>query len=226
MKIVTLLSTWLFIGMVSLAQSSQTEDPAAAYTRVITQRAAKIVAQLDINDPTKAEQVQAIIVQQYRDLNETHDGSKAKIKALADQPGEGNKSNEQAVKEIEAATDKQLKQLHNAFLKKLSAHLTEKQIDKVKDEMTYRVFHVTYTAYQDMIPTLTENQKSKIYEWLKEARELAMDEGSSEDKHKVFGKYKGRINNYLSSEGYDLKKEEKAWQERLREKRKQAQSTN
>ena len=31
-----------------------------------------------------------------------------------------------------------------------------------------------------------------------------------------YGKYKGRINNYLSSEGYDLKKASKEWAERER----------
>ena len=30
----------------------------------------------------------------------------------------------------------------------------------------------------------------------------------------MFGKYKGRINNYLSQQGYDLKQEERSWQER------------
>jgi hypothetical protein len=79
--------------------------------------------------------------------------------------------------------------------------------------------NVTYAAYTDMILSLTEKHKEQILAWLKEAREKAMDEGSSDDKHKVFGKYKGRINNYLSSEGYDMKKEEKAWQQRLKEKR-------
>jgi hypothetical protein len=32
-----------------------------------------------------------------------------------------------------------------------------------------------------------------------------MDEGTSDEKHKVFGKYKGRINNYLAAAGYNLK---------------------
>ena len=32
-----------------------------------------------------------------------------------------------------------------------------------------------------------------------------MDRASSKEKHAVFGKYKGRINNYLSKQGYDLK---------------------
>jgi len=84
--------------------------------------------------------------------------------------------------------------------------------------MTYRVMPITYTAYQDMIPALTVEQKEKIYNWLREARELAMDEGSSEDKHKVFGKYKGKINNYLSIQGYDMKVEEKGWQQRIKER--------
>jgi hypothetical protein len=108
--------------------------------------------------------------------------------------------------------------LHKRFIAKLQRTLTDEQIEKIKDGMTYRVMPVTYTAYLDMIPALTAEQKEKIYNWLREARELAMDEGSSEDKHKVFGKYKGRINNYLSSQGYDMKAEEKAWQQRIKDR--------
>jgi hypothetical protein len=196
MKMFSLFSALLFIAMGSAAQAPQTEDDAAAYTRTLNQRTAKIVATLEIPDSSTSQKVQAMIVQQYRDLNAVHDAEKD-----------------------EAKKESQLKQLHGSYLSKLSTLLNQQQVDKVKDGMTYNVFHVTYTAYQDMIPTLTENQKNKIYEWLKEAREQAMDQGSSNDKHKVFGKYKGRINNYLSTEGYDLKKEEKAWQERLRKKR-------
>ena len=51
-------------------------------------------------------------------------------------------------------------------------------------------------------------REAQIKTWLVEARELAMDGGSSNEKHAVFGKYKGRINNYLSKAGYDLKKGE------------------
>jgi hypothetical protein len=86
--------------------------------------------------------------------------------------------------------------------------------------MTYSVFPKTYAAYVDMIPSLKQEQKDKIYNWLKEARELAMDEGSSERKHAVFGKYKGRINNYLSAEGYDIKKEGEEWQKRIKMEKK------
>jgi hypothetical protein len=43
-----------------------------------------------------------------------------------------------------------------------------------------------------------------------------MDAGSSDEKHKWFGKYKGRINNYLSAAGYDMKKEGEEWQKRIK----------
>ena len=223
MKLVVLLSAILCVVTSVFAQTSA-EDQAAAYTKVITQRAEKIVTPLQISDAAKSSQVQAIIVQQYRDLNTIHDTHKAKIKSLKEKAGEGNKPDDQSVKEIESTIDAQLKAAHDTYISKLSALLTQQQVDQVKDGMTYGVLQVTYKGYQDMIPTLTESQKSKIYTWLIEARELAMDQGSSEEKHKVFGKYKGRINNYLSAEGYDLKKEEKGWQERLRKKKEEGKS--
>ena len=77
------------------------------------------------------------------------------------------------------------------------------------------VVQVTYQAHIDMIPTLTAEEKQQIMLWLKEARELALDAESSKKKHEVFGKYKGRINNYLTQRGYDLKKEREAWYKRM-----------
>ena len=86
----------------------------------------------------------------------------------------------------------------------------------MKDVMTFDVVRVTYEAQCDMIPTLKESEKQQIMAWLIEARELAIDAESSKKKHEIFGKYKGRINNYLSKRGYDLTKEREAWYERVK----------
>ena len=83
--------------------------------------------------------------------------------------------------------------------------------------MTYNVVKVTYDAQLEMIPTLTEEEKKQIMIWLLEARELAIDAESSNKKHEMFGKYKGRINNYLSARGYDLTKEREEWYKRIKE---------
>ena len=88
---------------------------------------------------------------------------------------------------------------------KLSVELTAQQVDQVKDGMTYGVLPVTYRTYLAQTPNLTEAQKQQTMAYLVEARELAMDGGSSEEKHAIFRKYKGKINNYLSAQGYKLK---------------------
>jgi Spy/CpxP family protein refolding chaperone len=196
-----------------------------AYLKVVADRTAKIVNILDITDKAKAEKVQQIIATQYLQLNGIHDNSKAAVATIK----AGPLSKEEiagAVKKEEENKATQLKQLHTQFIGLLQADLTSEQIEKVKDGMTYRVLPVTWAAYMDMLQKLTKEQKDKMYAWLVEARELAMDEGSSEKKHAVFGKYKGRINNYLSAEGYDMKKEGEEWAKRIQAAKEAKQNSN
>jgi hypothetical protein len=82
--------------------------------------------------------------------------------------------------------------------------------------MTYNVLPITYNGYMQMLPNLTEEQKIQIMAWLVEAREKAMDAESSEKKHGWFGKYKGKINNYLSAAGINMKQAGEEWQKRLK----------
>nr|GFD59955.1 hypothetical protein [Tanacetum cinerariifolium] len=79
-----------------------------------------------------------------------------------------------------AALDK----LHGKYLKQLGRYLTPDQVAMVKDGMTYRVLPITMTAYEDMLPNLTAEQKAQMLAWLTEAREHAMDASTSEEKHK------------------------------------------
>ncbi|MFO7657021.1 MAG: DUF3826 domain-containing protein [Bacteroidales bacterium] len=186
------------------------------YTNVITDRSAKIVNTLDISDSLKYSRVLSVIVEQYRNLSATHDFKDALIKEQKehDSPDKDLKIN--MVKDSAYAA---LYFLHARFLAALASELDAGQIEKIKDGMTYNVLHNTYTSYLAMLPELTEDQKRYIHAALYEARELAMDESSSKAKHAMFGKYKGRINNYLSAQGYDLAKRSKEWEERLRKEK-------
>lgn len=205
------------------AQQNTVTD--TAYVRVITERTAKIVNTLFVNDSVQYKKVHQQLTQQYLQLNTIQDGSKAAIAAIKAKL----LSKEETDAAIKAEEDRKalaLKQLHDGFIAQLKTSLSTDQIEKVKDGMTYRILPVTWTAYLDMIPRLTQEQKDKMYGWLVEARELAMDEGSSEKKHAVFGKYKGRINNYLSAAGYDMKKEGEDWQKRIQAAKDAKQNTN
>ncbi|HEX8018270.1 MAG TPA: DUF3826 domain-containing protein [Flavobacterium sp.] len=198
--------------------AQQYADP--EYIKVTNERASKIVEKLALNNKEKENAVSNIIAQQFRDLSKIQDTRDAEIKKVKDDTTLAKEKQNEKIDKLKANADKSIDKLHKAYLKKLAAQLNQAKITEVKDGMTYGVLPITVTAYNDMIPTLNEAQKKYIYDALVEAREHAMDGGSSKEKHAWFGKYKGRINNYLSKEGYDLTKEREGWNKRIAEKEK------
>ena len=176
----------------------------AEYVNTIIERSRKATDELGITWTPQGQNVVHIIANRYFALNDIYaerDSLKKKDKKLA-----------------EALCDSKLYRSHYGFLADLSMYLKEEDIVKVKDVMTFNVVKVTYEAHCDMIPTLKDEEKQQIMAWLIEARELAIDAESSKKKHEVFGKYKGRINNYLTKRGYDLNKEREDWYKRVKER--------
>ena len=179
---------------------SARRDP--QYVQTIISRSQKATDELGITWTPLGQNVLNIICNRYFSLNDIYaerDSIKQTDKKLA-----------------EAQCDSRLYRSHFGFLADLSMYLKPQEIETVKDVMTFDVVRVTYEAQCDMIPTLKEEEKQQIMAWLIEAREIAIDAESSKKKHEVFGKYKGRINNYLSKRGYDLTKEREAWYERVK----------
>jgi hypothetical protein len=178
----------------AVATTNSVSDAAEAnYTRAIEGRTADILKELSLTDPAVTARVHDAVMAQYRALRAWHDENDAPLKAA--------RADTNRTAQIQAT----LKVVHDRFIAKLAADLSPEQVDKVKDKMTYGVVQVTFNAYTKMYPDLTDAEKKQIMAWLIEAREISMDQGSSEEKHAVFGKYKGRINNYLSKQGYDAK---------------------
>ncbi|WP_140485514.1 DUF3826 domain-containing protein [Flavobacterium sp. GSA192] len=215
-KKLTVAVLFLFLGTnVVLAQKGY--DP--EYVKVTNERAQKIVDNLKLNSKEDQLAVRDIIAEQYRSLNTIHESRDAKIdatkKAVTDKDQQ-----QKAIDKLKNDADRKILSLHKSYLKKLSKKLTNSQIVQVKDGMTYGVLPITVLGYNDMLPNLTAEQKKYIYDALVEAREHAMDGGTSKEKHAWFGKYKGRINNYLSKQGYDLNKESADWHKRLEEREK------
>lgn len=205
----------VFFSSIAASAQDSAAIAEAAYTKSITERSAKIIQTLTLSDSIQYQKVLSILVQQYRNINQAQQVQKNAVTAIKQQAVDAAEIATQ-IKRTEVLKATQMEQYHQAFIAQLTPLVSEKQLELLKDGITYRIFPITYAAYLDMIPTLQDAQKSKIFEWLKDARELAMDGESSEKKHAIFGKFKGRINNYLSSEGYDLKKETADWQLRIK----------
>ena len=193
--------------------NKENRDP--TYVESIVNRSQKIVDKLGLTDVKAAEDVCNIIANRYFELNDIYEIRDAKVKTVKESGLTGDAKNE-ALKAAENEKDAALYRSHFAFPASLSLFLNEEQIEAVKDGMTYGVVKVTYEATLDMIPSLKEEEKVQIYAWLVEAREFAMDAENSNKKHAAFGKYKGRINNYLAKRGYNLTKEREEWAKRVK----------
>ena len=206
-----LLCGWISAGAVDL--NKENRDP--KYVESIVNRSQKIVDKLGLTDVKAAEDVCNIIANRYFELNDIYEIRDAKVKTVKESGLTGDAKNE-ALKAAENEKDAALYRSHFAFPASLSLFLNEEQIEAVKDGMTYGVVKVTYEATLDMIPSLKEEEKVQIYALLVEAREFAMDAENSNKKHAAFGKYKGRINNYLAKRGYNLTKEREEWAKRVK----------
>ena len=206
-----LLCGWISAGAVDL--NKENRDP--KYVESIVNRSQKIVDKLGLTDVKAAEDVCNIIANRYFELNDIYEIRDAKVKTVKESGLTGDAKNE-ALKAAENEKDAALYRSHFAFPASLSLFLNEEQIEAVKDGMTYGVVKVSYEATLDMIPSLKEEEKVQIYAWLVEGREFAMDAENSNKKHAAFGKYKGRINNYLAKRGYNLTKEREEWAKRVK----------
>lgn len=185
----------------------------AKYVETIIQRSTKVTDALKITGTARGKEVLNIVANRYFKLNDIYterDSIKAVAKTLT--------GNEKKLKMeyAEMLKDQKLYKSHFGFIADLSVYLSEKEVETVKDVLTYNVVDVTYKAQCDMIPSLKLEEKVQILAWLKEAREYAMDAESSKKKHEAFGKYKGRINNWLSKRGYNLTKEREEWAKRVK----------
>ncbi|QNN44408.1 DUF3826 domain-containing protein [Pedobacter roseus] len=214
MKLSLLAFMLTFSGMTAIFAQTNAAADKETYTKMITDRAAKIVTNLGLTDARKTEKVTVIVRDQYSNLNDIYAARDARVKEIKEKNKDNKVERDSALAKDGRIVETALNKLHKKYISKLSAQLTNEQVELVKNGMTYNVLPITYKAYQEEILTLTEDQKKQILIWLTEAREHAMDAESSDKKHAWFGKYKGRINNYLSAAGYDLKKEGIEWEKR------------
>ena len=209
------------ILLISSQTSAVAQKSDSAYVQTIKNRAWKIVENLNIADQQRAFSIRDVIANQYMNLNDIYNKRDADLKELKNNKDLPKIKKDKAIQNIQSVTQTRLNRLHKKYLNQLNKDLSSDQVIQVKDGMTYGVVPLTYKAYQEMLPNLTQKQKEQIYLWLVEAREYAMDAESSEKKHAWFGKYKGKVNNYLSAEGIDMKKAGEEWQERIKKEKSQ-----
>ena len=174
----------------------------ALYTSSIETRTADILKLLTLTNSVGSNAVHDLIIAQYRVMRARDELINARLEALDKDISYANRA-----PELEAES----KLLHTHFFVELGKLLTPPDIEKIKDKMTYNKVKITFEAYTNIIPGLTESDKAKITELLTAAREKAIDGGSASEKSEIFQEYKNQINAYLNAHGHDVAKAYKDW---------------
>lgn len=200
---------WLWVGFVlwsaGLSLSAQDQAEKTEYRKVARSRAEKIIDKVEGLGVAQRSEVTEWIADFYCQLHDLQSATESEKTTKKDIPSKGADTMD---------SEHAQRQLHFAFVSKLETSLSHSQVESIKDGITYHVMPRTLQAYKELYPQLDEEQTKKIHAWLWEAREWAMDAGSSDAKHAMFGKYKGKINNYLSEQGFNAKEAERALKER------------
>ena len=203
-----LASSMIFIQSAAAETAELSTPPAsdaekqAAYNTAIENRTRDILKSVALADSAKSNTVHDIIIAQYRALRARDEGIDAKLKADGKELTYANRAQQLA----------ESKPQHEQFLGKLAEALTPEQVEMVKDKMTYGKVKVTFDAYCEIVPGLTDADKAKVLELLKLAREEAIDGGSAPEKSEIFAKYKHQINDYLNAHSHDTAKAFKDWE--------------
>lgn len=202
------LSVINFFCQPLLAQSStppvSSREIDSAYSNTIETRTAKIMTALALTDSDKSNRVHQIIVSHYYAL-------RARDEAVNDELNDLPKGSSEWRSQRNTMVLAMSQPLHDRFVAQLSAQLTPEQIDTVKDQLTYGKVQFTYNAYCSIVPALTDDEKAKIMDLLKQAREVAIEGGNAGEKSDIFQQYKDQINSYLKTNGIDMDQATREW---------------
>jgi hypothetical protein len=187
------------------------EEKEALYNTTVEDRTLKIMTALAMTDDAKSNRVHDAIAAQYHALKARDAAIEAELWNVA-------KGSTQWSELRNTMFPAMSQPLHDHFVATLAKDLTPEQLEIVKDRMTYGKVNFTYNAYCSILPNLTDEDKAKVMDLLKQAREVAMDGGSSGEKTAIFQEYKVQINQYLTSRGFDVVKATQEWSSRAEKK--------
>lgn len=200
----------MFISIVFITISGQAQSFDSNYISVVNDRAFKIARELNIGDSTKFYIVRDKIARQYINVRVLDEKLEKQISTIKTKTAQSSLLQTE-LEAVRNEAGKERKAINAAFVQSLSEQLNSQQIDKVKDGLTFGLFHVTYHVFMDMIPSLKKEEEAYIFNSLIEVRDLAMASGSSKLKETLFEECRAKINSYLTTRGYNLKLERKNW---------------
>lgn len=110
--------------------------------------------------------------------------------------------------------------VHQDFMNGLRANLDSAQVDEILDKYTVGKVAFTMKGYKAIVPDLTQEEQSAILNYLKQAREQAIDYKNMKEISAIFKIYKIKCQDYLNDNGRNWRKLYKAYYDKVQAEKK------
>jgi hypothetical protein len=199
-----------------------TPDLPEAIQRDVDNKGKRLAEQLELNDESKAQESAALITEHFSRLwawdqlvDEKLDAAWSAWDAARDNSNGKQKDELKAL----AIMTEQIDPIYAEFAPQIQGLLRALR-DEIGDEKTTELMDLitripgakrTYDAYVAMVPELTEEEKSVLWERMAQAREDSLAAWSDGQIVKIFKKYKVRNEFSIDYFGYGYQKRYQAW---------------
>ncbi|MDR2148601.1 MAG: DUF3826 domain-containing protein, partial [Tannerella sp.] len=175
------------------------------------------VASLRLNDEAKTSRVTKVIaahLKAVRDWHNTQDYNKVPEGINPRTGGMLTKLDRQMIMD-----SKLPKEIHDALMSGLRKDLTEEQVELILDKYTVGKVAFTMKAYREIVTDMTPEEDATILNYLKQAREEAIDYKNMEQISAIFEIYKTKCELYLYQTGRNWRTIYKAYVDSLYKKK-------
>jgi hypothetical protein len=221
--IVYTASLFFFLPVCCIAQPDTSalslKETIANADTALERKAAGWTAELKL-DAAKAQRVTTAIalhLKRVRDWNNTHPSS-AVPEGI--NPATGNKLSDMD-RQIIVNSAKPLA-VHEELMHALKEDLTADQVEFILDKYTIGKVAFTMKGYDAIVPDLTEKEKATILQYLKQAREQAVDFKNMRQISAIFEIYKTKCEQFLNSNGRNWRQLYSAYAEKVKAAKKEA----
>jgi Protein of unknown function (DUF3826) len=196
---------------------SLTADAKTKSDLEIDKRAGEWATALSLNDPAKEERVSIAIATHLKRVRDWHNEHPASTVPAGINPATGNSLSEMDRQII--ASSSMPRSVHDSLMNVLKKELTPQQVETILDKYTIGKVAFTLQGYKAIVPDLKPEEEAKILEYLKQAREQAIDFKNMKEISAIFEIYKTKCEQYLNSNGRNWRQLYKAYTDAVKAKK-------
>jgi hypothetical protein len=179
----------------------------------VDKKAAGWTAGLKLTDSEKEKRVTNAIAVHLKTIRDWHNSHPFSSVPAGINPVTGNKLSDLDRQVI--ANSAMPASIHKDLMDALKSELTPEQIEYILDQYTIGKVAFTLKGYKAIVPDLTPEEETKITEFLKQAREQAIDYKNMNQISAIFEIYKTKSEQYLNSNGRSWRQLYKAYTDKI-----------